>query len=129
MKLLLDECVPKRLKSRLGGHECRTTPEMGWSGKSNGEWLGLAAPHFDVLVTIDAGIHCWTVFVTSGEASLPMLALRSSHDASHHLQHQALQIMCLRHRQQNRVILRLCAALDYTQLAAGVERGLGHDFQ
>ncbi len=30
---------------------------MGWAGKSNGELLGLAGPHFDVFVTIDAGIQ------------------------------------------------------------------------
>lgn len=45
MRVLLDECLPKRLKSRLGNHECRTVPE-----------IGLADADFDVFLTIDAGI-------------------------------------------------------------------------
>ncbi len=57
MRLLLDECLPKRLKMRLGGHDCKTTPEMGWAGKSNGELLTLAGAHFDAFITIDAGLQ------------------------------------------------------------------------
>jgi hypothetical protein len=54
MKILLDECLPRRLKSYLAGHECKTAPEMGWASKSNGELLKLASGRFDVFVTIDA---------------------------------------------------------------------------
>lgn len=44
MKILLDECAPKDLKLTLTrhGYECLTVQEMGWSGKKNGELLGLA---------------------------------------------------------------------------------------
>ncbi len=59
LKVLLDECAPKKLKSFLVnyGYECRTAQEMGWSGIQNGELLALANPLFDVLVTIDKGIQ------------------------------------------------------------------------
>lgn len=56
MTVLLDECLPRRLKNCLPGHDCRTVPEMGWAGKSNGELLALAEPSFDVLLTMDAGL-------------------------------------------------------------------------
>ena len=58
MRVLLDECVPKRLGRELAGHAVRTVPQEGWSGKKNGELLGLmAAAGFEVLLTVDQGIR------------------------------------------------------------------------
>jgi predicted nuclease of predicted toxin-antitoxin system len=59
MKLLIDECVPRRVKFLFadGGHECQTVREAGFSGKENGELLALAEEHFDVLLTIDKNIR------------------------------------------------------------------------
>ena len=58
MKLLLDECVPRKVKFLLAveGHECRTAGEAGLAGKENGELLVEAEKHFEVLVTIDKNI-------------------------------------------------------------------------
>ena len=53
MRVLLDECLPRRLKRDLVGHDVRTAPEMGWASKRNGELLRLAKPRFDVFVTVD----------------------------------------------------------------------------
>lgn len=54
MRLLLDECVPKRLKNDLPGHEVRHVVEMGWSSKRNGELLKLmVAERFEALLTVD----------------------------------------------------------------------------
>ena len=39
MHILLDECLPRRLKRDLIGHEAHTVPEMGWAGKQNGDLL------------------------------------------------------------------------------------------
>jgi predicted nuclease of predicted toxin-antitoxin system len=59
MRLLLDECVPRKVKFLLadGGHECETVRDAGFSGKENGELLALAKQHFEVLVTIDKNIR------------------------------------------------------------------------
>jgi hypothetical protein len=58
MGVLLDECVPGRLGRELAGHDVRTVPQEGWSGKENGELLSLmAAAGFEVLVTVDQGIR------------------------------------------------------------------------
>jgi hypothetical protein len=57
MTVLLDECVPRKFKVSFSGHECRTVPEAGFSGKKNGELLSLAErAGFRVLVTMDKGL-------------------------------------------------------------------------
>ena len=58
MKLLLDECVPRKFKNHLPGHECHTVPEAGLGGKKNGELLSLAeSAGFQVFLTLDRGIE------------------------------------------------------------------------
>jgi len=54
MKVLLDECITKRLKLYLKDFEVWTVSEMGWRGIKNGKLLSLCVVnHFDVLLTID----------------------------------------------------------------------------
>ena len=53
MRILLDECVPRRFRRQLQGHEVRTVPEMGWASFENGVLLAVASGKFDVLVTTD----------------------------------------------------------------------------
>jgi hypothetical protein len=55
-RVLLEECLPRHLKRSLEGHEVRTVPEAGWASKENGELLALAAPNFDVFVTVDRNL-------------------------------------------------------------------------
>ena len=57
MRLLLDECVPKRLKHELHLHEVKTVQDMGWAGIKNGALLRLADAQFDALLTVDQGIE------------------------------------------------------------------------
>lgn len=57
MRLLLDECVPKRLKRELLGHDVQTVQDMGWAGIKNGALLKLADGQFDALLTVDQGIE------------------------------------------------------------------------
>ena len=57
MRLLLDECVPKRLKRELPGHDIQTVQDMGWAGIRNGALLKLADGQFDALLTVDQGIE------------------------------------------------------------------------
>lgn len=56
MRVLLDECVPKRLKSFLLEHDVMTTPQAGWVGITNGELLRQASKDFDVFVTVDRNL-------------------------------------------------------------------------
>jgi hypothetical protein len=57
MKILLDECVTKRLKKHLTEFEIFTVTESGWSGIKNGELLTLCIENgFDILLTIDKNL-------------------------------------------------------------------------
>ena len=57
MRLLLDECLPRKLKGGLPGHEVKTVPEMGWAWIENGDLLPLIEPEFDVFITIDGNMR------------------------------------------------------------------------
>ena len=58
MKVLLDECIPRKLSRSLPGHECTTVPQEGLAGKKNGELLTLAENlGFQVFLTIDRGFE------------------------------------------------------------------------
>ena len=56
MKLLLDECIDRRLAKDLGEHDVRTVPQMGWAGIKNGALLTLAEAEFDVFITVDRNL-------------------------------------------------------------------------
>jgi hypothetical protein len=56
VKLLLDECIDRRLAKDLGGHDVRTVPQMGWAGIKNGALLTLAEDEFDVFITVDRNL-------------------------------------------------------------------------
>ena len=54
MKLLLDECVPRRLKNEFAGHDVRTVDEIGLKGVLDGELLRAASvQQFEVFITVD----------------------------------------------------------------------------
>jgi len=58
VKLLLDECLPRKLKQDLPGHDASTVPENGWAGIKNGALLRLVEPAgFDVFITIDGNLQ------------------------------------------------------------------------
>jgi predicted nuclease of predicted toxin-antitoxin system len=56
MRVLLDECLPRKLKLELSGHEVKTVSEMGWASRKNSALLALAAGRFDVFLTVDQNI-------------------------------------------------------------------------
>ena len=58
MKILLDESLPRKLRSDFGEeHEVRTVRDMGWLGKKNGELLRLLTENsFELFVTVDRNL-------------------------------------------------------------------------
>ncbi|HEV8366652.1 MAG TPA: DUF5615 family PIN-like protein [Pyrinomonadaceae bacterium] len=56
MRVLLDECVPRKLKRELANHEVETVTDYGWSGIKNGDLLKLAEAEFDVFLTVDQNL-------------------------------------------------------------------------
>src|SRR5436190_16824912 len=57
MRILLDESLPRRLRTAFPGHEVATVAEVGWCGRQNGELLQLAAAGFDLFVTADQNLQ------------------------------------------------------------------------
>lgn len=56
MKILLDECIPKRFGKLLAGHTFSTVQRCGWSGIENGNLLRLAQVEFDTFITVDQNL-------------------------------------------------------------------------
>ena len=56
MRLLLDECIDRRLAKDLIEIDVRTVPQMGWAGLKNGKLLSVAEDHFEVFVTVDRNL-------------------------------------------------------------------------
>lgn len=76
MRILLDECVPRRLRRELPDHDVHTVPEMGWSGKKNGELLQLmAGQDFEVLLTVDQSIRHQQNWQATGVAVVVLVAV------------------------------------------------------
>ena len=58
MKILLDECLPLKVKGLLSGYDVRTVREMGWSGLLNGDLMLIAIDGgFDVFLTADKNLR------------------------------------------------------------------------
>ncbi|SRR5712691_4575577 len=56
MKLLLDECTPRRIKREFIGHTVHTVEDAGLKGLENGDLLKAAAGVYEVLITVDRNI-------------------------------------------------------------------------
>ena len=78
MRVLLDECLPRKLGRELPGHAVSTVSERGWSGVTNGKLLTLAAGQCDVFITIDR-------LLAAQQAIPPSLAVITLHATSNRL--------------------------------------------
>ncbi len=56
MKLILDECIDRRLAKEFAGYEVKTVPQMGWAGIKNGQHLALVEAEFNVFITVDRNL-------------------------------------------------------------------------
>lgn len=56
MRLLLDECIDRRLAKEFIGQKIQTVQQMGWAGTKNGKLLTLAEKEFDVFITVDRNL-------------------------------------------------------------------------
>ena len=56
MKIVLDECLPRRLVRDLHPHTATTVPREGWAGIKNGALLKLIIPAFDIFITLDSNL-------------------------------------------------------------------------
>ncbi len=57
MRVLLDECLPERLRRNIPGHDVFTAHYMGWKTLRNGQLIAaMLQEKFDVLITADRGL-------------------------------------------------------------------------
>ena len=56
MKIILDECLPRRLVRDLHPHLVTTVPREGWASIKNGALLALVIPAFDIFITLDSNL-------------------------------------------------------------------------
>ncbi|NER20267.1 MAG: hypothetical protein F6J96_05960 [Symploca sp. SIO1C2] len=56
MKVLLDECVDRKLAREFVGYDVKTVPQMGWGGVKNAQLLALAEAEFDNFITVDRNL-------------------------------------------------------------------------
>ena len=56
MRVILDECLPRRLSREISGHQVVTLQRAGFSGLKNGELLRRIEGNFDVFLTIDGNL-------------------------------------------------------------------------
>lgn len=56
MRVLLDECLPRKLGLLLIGHEVTTVQRAGWSGIVNGQLLIRIAGKYDAFITVDQNL-------------------------------------------------------------------------
>jgi len=55
-RILLDECVDRRLADYIPDHDVTSVAERGWVGLSNGALLEKAQAEFDVFLTTDRNL-------------------------------------------------------------------------
>ncbi len=56
MKIILDECLPRRLTRDLHPYLATTVPKEGWAGLKNNTLLELVIQHFDIFITLDSNL-------------------------------------------------------------------------
>jgi hypothetical protein len=89
VRILLDECVPGRLRSALLPYEAVTVPQMGWASIENGALLGLAEGKFDIFLTLDRNIPYQQ---NIGKFGIALVILRA-----HGTRLKTLQALVLKH--------------------------------
>ena len=57
MRVLLDECLPRKLKREVQADTVSTVPEMGWASTKNGALLHLAEQDFNIFLTNDKNLE------------------------------------------------------------------------
>lgn len=78
MRILLDECVPRRLKRHFRNYGLvLTVTDAGLSSYTNGQLLRRISGDFDVFITIDKSIH-HQQNLAAYDSALVLLRVRSN---------------------------------------------------
>jgi len=56
VKILLDECVPRKFSNLLKEFDVQTVEQVGWAGIKNSELLKKASNEYNVFITVDRNL-------------------------------------------------------------------------
>lgn len=93
MRVLLDECVTRKLRRDFQGHEVHTVEEAGFKGLKNGNLLRSASGQYDVLVAVDQNLQYQQNVKLLNIAILVLAAKKNSNETLHPLMNQALDAL------------------------------------
>ena len=93
MKVLLDECVTRYLKSDFTGHVVLTVEEAGFKGLKNGRLLQAASGQHEVLVTVDQNLQYQQNLKNLTIAIIVLKAQRSTYPMLKPLMPQVLEVL------------------------------------
>src|SRR5216684_7908232 len=79
MKLLLDECTPRRIRREFVGHDVHTVEDAGFKGLENGDLLKAASGTYEVLITVDRNLPYQQNIAGLNIAILILAAKRNSY--------------------------------------------------
>jgi hypothetical protein len=57
VRVLIDNCLPVKLRDHIGGHTVETATYRGWGALSNGDLIAAIGAGFDAVVSIDQGTN------------------------------------------------------------------------
>ncbi len=57
MRVLLDACIPRKLKTHIPGHQIWTARDRGWNMLDDGRLLTAMTGEVDVLITMDRSMR------------------------------------------------------------------------
>ena len=80
MKLLLEECVTRHVKSDFVGHDVFTVDDAGSKGFQNGDLLRAASAEFDAIITVDRRLPREQDLATFKLAILVLIARSNRYD-------------------------------------------------
>ncbi len=79
MKIILDECVPRRVANELP-HDVSTVRQLKLAGLDNGELLKEIENQFDVFLTVDQNIQYQQNLITSKIAIIVLVVQSNRYD-------------------------------------------------
>jgi predicted nuclease of predicted toxin-antitoxin system len=77
MRILLDECVPRKLSKALTGHTVQTTVQAGFAGLKDKRLMSAISGRCDVFITVDRNLR-YQQNLTAIPFAVVVLAARST---------------------------------------------------
>lgn len=92
MKIVVDECLPKRLIHVFSGHAAWTVPQIGLAGTKDSKLLNeLDTRDIDVFITIDGNIEYQQKFSNRTFGTIIIRSVTNRFDGLLHLEKELLE--------------------------------------